>query len=107
MTYEQYWYGEPQLIRAYMKAEELRSKRENANDWRRGLYVYEALVDVSPLLHAFAQKGTKPLPYPKKPYGFDNEKTEEEVRAEAENTRLKAIAYFKLWGNAVGENFDG
>ena len=32
----------------------------------QGLYIYEALCDVAPILHAFAKPGTKPLPYSEK-----------------------------------------
>ena len=76
--------------------------------WKQGVYVYEALCDVSPILHAFSKKGTKPLPYPSKPYGIeeDKEKTEEELKQEAENERLKAIVNFDAWAKATQKHFE-
>ena len=71
------------------------------------MYVYEALCDVSPILHAFSKKGTKPLPYPTKPFGIeDKEKTEEDKKQEAENERLKAILKFSEWERATKKHFE-
>ena len=39
--------------------------------WEQGLYIYEALCDVSPILRAFS-KATKPLQYPQQPYGLED-----------------------------------
>ncbi len=68
MTYEQFWEGDPTLVIYYRKAEELRNKQRNQELWLQGLYIYDALCDVAPILHAFAKKGTKPNPYPSEPY---------------------------------------
>ena len=45
----------------------------------------EALCDVSPVLHAFAKKGTKPLPYSSKPYAI----TEAQHRQDEEEKERK------------------
>lgn len=50
-----------------------------------GLYVYEALCDVSPIFHAFAKKGTKPLAYRSTPYPLEAEA--EKSKSEAEKKR--------------------
>lgn len=68
MTAEQYWDGDPDLVKYYRKAEEIRTERRNQEFWLQGMYIYEALADVSPILHAFAKKGTRPHPYTDKPY---------------------------------------
>lgn len=68
MTYEQYWNGDCTLPIYYRKAEELRNEKRNQELWLQGMYIYEALCDVSPVLHAFAKKGTKPQPYTTNPY---------------------------------------
>lgn len=70
MTYEQYWEGDCTLPKYYRKADEIRKERRNEELWLQGMYIYEALCDVSPVLHAFAKKGTKPLPYSNKPYAI-------------------------------------
>ena len=68
MSPEQYWDGDPELARAYRKADGIRMERKNQELWLQGMYIYEAICDASPILHAFAKKGTKPHPYADKPY---------------------------------------
>ena len=80
MTYDQYWNDNPLLVKFYRKAEEMRREKRNQEMWLQGLYVYEAICDVSPVLHAFAKKGAKPVPYTDHPYPLtakQNEQVEE------------------------------
>lgn len=81
MTYEEFWYKDVRLVEHYRKADELRAKRDNQAAWLQGMYIYEALCDVSPLFRLSMKKGTiKPEPYAKEPYPI----TKEEVRAREE-----------------------
>ena len=63
MTEEQYWDKDCCLVKFYRKSEELRKERVNQEAWLQGMYIYDALLRVAPVLHAFAKKGTKPQPY--------------------------------------------
>lgn len=85
MTPEQYWDGDCTLVKYYRKAEELRIEKRNQELWLQGMYIYEAICDVSPILHAFAKKGAKPHPYPSKPYAL----TEAQIRHEKEEQERK------------------
>ena len=87
MTYDQFWNDDPELVKYYRKADELRNERLNQEMWLQGMYIYEALCDVSPILHAFAKKGTKPHPYSDRPYSL-TEKAKE--RAEEEKAKVNA-----------------
>ena len=82
MTSEQFWDGDPYLAKYYRKADEIRTERRNQELWLQGMYIYEALCDVSPILHAMARKGTKPHPYSAQPYSISEQqrKREEEDR---------------------------
>ena len=84
MTYDQYWNDDPTLAKYYRKADEIRKERTNERLWLQGMYIYEALCDVSPILHAYAKKGTKPQPYSEKPYAIT---TEQRSRDEEEHAR--------------------
>lgn len=97
MTCEQYWHGDVLLVRAYRKAYEYRLKQQNFDAWLQGLYIYRALCDVSPILHAFAENGTKPNAYLSEPLPlFQKDPPEEEKTAEQEEAeRLRALAYMK------------
>ena len=83
MTYEQYWDGDPMLVKYYREAEELRNEKKNQELWLQGMYVYEAIADLTPVLHAFAKKGAKPQPYPTTPYPI-TKKQHERIKLEKE-----------------------
>ena len=87
MTYEQYWDGDPMLAKYYREAEEIRNERKNQELWLQGMYIYEALCDVAPILHSFAKKGTKPAPYSDTPYAIT-----EKQRIRIENERERKMA---------------
>lgn len=76
MTEEQYWDKDNQLVIDYRKADELRMTRKNQEMWLQGAYIYDALCRVSPILHAFAKKGTKPAPYPNEAYALTEKQAE-------------------------------
>ena len=97
MTPEQYWDGDSTLAKYYRKAEELRNERRNQELWLQGMYIYEALCDVAPVLHAFAKKGTKPIPYSSKPYAI----TEKQVRQEREEKERRLVEKGKKFMEAM------
>lgn len=76
MTEEQYWDKDCTLVKAYYKAEELRESRRNQEMWLQGAYFYDALCRVSPVLHAFAKKGVKPVPYLSEAYALTEKQQE-------------------------------
>lgn len=92
MTYEDYWYGDVNMVRAFRQAQKIKDKRRNQELWLQGMYIYEALCDVSPILHAFAKKGTKPQTYSTEPYAITSEevKEREEREARLKEERIKA-----------------
>ena len=96
MSYDQYWNDDVWLIWAYREADKIRRKRQNQLLWLQGMYVYDALCDVSPLLHAFAKKGTKATPYRSAPYPLFGEKESNDEHAkEQEKELLMAKLYMK------------
>ena len=50
MTYDLYWYGEPNLVKAYRQAEEMRVDRMNYEKWLQGLYIYNRMAEFKRLL---------------------------------------------------------
>lgn len=114
MSYREFWEDDPTIAKQYLKAFKIKQKNEIRSKeweiWKQGMYVYEALIDVSPILHAFS-KAKKPLPYPKQPYGLedveqDNEEKDEITKEkEVENERLKATVFFNNWARATRKHF--
>lgn len=92
MTYEQFWDGDPILVKYYRQAEEIRNEKKNQELWLQGLYVYDAFCKASPILHAFAKKGVKPIPYPEKPYSI----TEKQLRRDEEEKEKRLAEKGKM-----------
>lgn len=92
MTYEQYMYGDVELAVFYRKKYLLEEERFNLHAWLQGMYVYEAVADVSPVLHAFAQKGTTIIPYSAEPYPINERQRAEKEAREAEKRKNENLA---------------
>lgn len=84
MSADEFWRGDVFLAKAYRKADEIRTERMSAQCWLQGLYIYEALCDVSPIFNPFAKVGTRPHPYPSEPHPLrpqnETQKREEEKK---------------------------
>lgn len=108
MTYDEYWYGEPYRAKFYRECYELQFKKKDEECWMQGMYIYDALCRVSPILHAFSKSGTKPLPYPEKPYMLElaKETSEQEKEKQAENERLIAQVHFNAWARSTAKQFN-
>lgn len=107
MTYEEYWRKDCWLTQYYLKAYNIKKEQENEKMWLQGLYIYEALCDVSPIMQPFSKKGTKPHKYPEKPYSlYEKNKTQKEKEEEIVQEREKAYNFFKSWANRVKNNME-
>jgi hypothetical protein len=95
MSYNEFWHCDCTLVQDYREAEKLKQKRMNERAWLQGMYFYDALCDASPIFRSLAKRGTKPLPYPDKPYPLSeqeaNERKEKERRERYERHRAKML----------------
>lgn len=109
MSYEEYWYGDVWAIEAFRQKDELEQQRRNSEMWLQGMYFYEALGDVAPILQAFAKRGTRAKPYAKKPYQIGARPKQADDRPptkqEIENERLKGELFFRNWARATAKHF--
>lgn len=96
MSYNDFWYGDITMTTFYLKAHNLELKEKDAEFWKQGMYIYEAILDCSPILHPFS-KAKKPLPYPEKPYSIQQEEEEQITKQQIENERLKAQIWMNNW----------
>lgn len=87
MTYDQYWYGDPWMTRAYAQAYLLKRKIDNEQAWIMGAYFYNALSAV--IGTAFSKSRKE---YTKQPLDFFP-KTEAELEEEKRQQRLKLVEY--------------
>ena len=95
MTYDLFWLKDAIFVFKQKTAYEMQRERANYDAWLQGAYIYDALCAVSPVLHAFAKKGTKPIPYPKEPYGMTTknlkQSSEQPAKTEAELREIQAL----------------
>ena len=106
MTPEQYWDSDCTLVKYYRKAEELRNEKRNQELWLQGMYIYEALCDVSPILHAFAKKGTKPTPYSAKPYALTEKQVERDEEEKQRKLAEKGRRFMEAMAASVNKKFE-
>ena len=105
MSPEQYWDEDPTLAKYYRKADELRRKRRNEELWLQGMYIYEALCDVSPVMNAFAKRGTKPRPYADHPYALTVKDRDDERILLEKKEREKARRYMEAKMAEINKRF--
>ena len=112
MTYDQYWRDDVTMPIMFRKAYKIKQEEIKWQIWEEGVYTYEALCKVSPVLHAFAKNGTKPLPFSSEPHGIqkireereEKEKIKEEKKAD--NERMRAQIFFNNWYRATKKHFE-
>ena len=102
MSAEQYWDSDCTLVKYYRQVEELRNEKRNQELWLQGMYVYEAICDVAPILHAFAKKGTKPTPYSAKPYAL----TPKQIKRDEEEKQRKLAEKGKRFMEAMAASIN-
>lgn len=107
MTYEQFWDGDSTLVKYYRKAEEIRNDKRNQELWLQGMYIYEALCDVSPILRAFAPKGTKPTPYSSKPYALNEKQVEKDEEEKQRKLAEKGKRFMEAMASSINKKFEG
>lgn len=103
MSAEEFWDGEPWLVKAYRKAYRLRIENEektaDRNAWRIGQYIRNALVSVPITVNGFAPKGHTMHTYPEKPFTMqaEEQKREETKKKQEENKQILAQAMFQAF----------
>ena len=104
MTWDEYWNDDCIKAKYYRKADKLKRKQRNQELWLQGMYIYEAIGDMSPVLRfTMDKKPKKPLPYVNEPYPIDQQELEEKrMRKEKERVeRMKAkVSAWAIKANA-------
>ena len=106
MTYEQFWEQDPELVKYYREAWKLKREMRNQDLWLQGAYIYEAILDASPVLHAFAKKGTKAIPYRDSPYEIYSKRTVKEEKTREEKNDNKAKAMMEMMMVSINKKFE-
>lgn len=105
MTEEQYWDRDSCLVKYYREAEELKKERMNQEAWLQGMYFYDALSRISPILRAFAKKGTKAQSYVEEPYPISKKKVEDAKLKKEKLNQQKGMRYMQAFMVANNERY--
>ena len=95
-----------ELVKFYREAWKLKRDMHNQNLWLQGAYIYEAILDVSPVLHAFAKKGAKPVPYREQPFDLYTKKPRAEQITQEQKADNKAKAIMEMWMVKINKKFE-
>ena len=106
MTYEQFWEMDCELVKYYRKAAKIKQDLDNQQAWLQGAYFYEALADVSPILHAFAKKGTNPIPYRDSPYQVSESSNSAEKKAKEQKNDSRGYGIKEISMIANNKKFE-
>lgn len=96
MSYELYWHGEPNLVKAYREADEMRVDRMNYEAWLQGLYVYQAVGALYPVFNPFS-KQKKAEEYLKEPIVITERARNQKAMEEGD----KMANFLKAWADAL------
>lgn len=95
------------LAKYYRQAEEIRNDKRNQELWLQGMYIYEALCDVAPILHSMAKKGTKARPYAERPYAITEKQRLREAEEKERQNSLKAKRFMEALMSSTNAKFKG
>ena len=103
MPSDEFWNGDCCLVKCYREADKYKQQRMNTQAWLQGAYVYEAICDVAPVLHAFAKRGTKPHKYSSAPYAASKEEQQSQEKLKAQQAQAKMKAWAERINKMRGE----
>ena len=103
MSYEEYWHGDANLPKDYVKANLLKRSQRNEEMWRQGLYIYNAMAAVSPLFRDWPK--AKPQEYMEYPIpltredreAIENDKNRRRYQLEIQKMKDRAKAFNTLF----------
>ena len=87
MTYEQFWYGSPELVIPYRRADEIRRRRKNEELWLAGMYTADALA--STVGNMFSKQKYS-YPSEPRPLTLDEALERRERQRKAKEEKIKA-----------------
>lgn len=97
MTYDQFWNDDPTLVKAFRKAEEIKTTKANQMAWLQGRYIYDAILRVTPVIG-----GHEPIEYLSEAYPIGDTAIEKAQEKQEETNRAKAKQFMEMF--AVNNN---
>jgi hypothetical protein len=105
MSYDEFWFGKPERARYYRKAYELKKKQLNEQLWLQGMYFFEAICDVAPVLVSMPKKDAKIHEYSAEPYALTAKEQKEREQKEAERKQKAMMNKFTAMSAMINHKF--
>lgn len=105
MSYRDFWDGDVEIAKVTRLAHEIKLDEANQMAWLQGLYVYQAVGALAPVLKAFCKGKAKP--YVKEPFGASERRIKAEEREDAKHKREDDAfnAYMTAWMSQTNKKF--
>lgn len=87
MSYEQFWYGSPELVIPYRRADEIRRRRKNEELWLAGMYTADALAST---VGSMFSKQKYQYPTEPRPITLDEARERRERERKEREEKIKA-----------------
>ena len=96
MSYNEFWHCNTKVHKAYRLAWEQRKAYRNWEMWWQGGYIYEALLNVAPVMRAaFGNGKVEAGKYAEEPYPLTNREAEERREAQRRQKMERMLEVFK------------
>lgn len=102
MTEEQFWDRDSTLVIAYRKKHDIEREEANQMLWLQGLYFYDALVSVAPVMRAFSG-AKRPNPYIENPLPLTVKDLRKEEEAKETKKKDETKAKLLAWQERVNK----
>ena len=103
MTYEQFWDGDPEMVKYYAKAYGTDKERRNEGYWLQGLYIYKALLNIWPAMRFGSKEKVKD--YIEKPIPITEETLEENKLSKEKAQFERNRAFMTRFASSYNKKF--
>lgn len=106
IPYETFWHLTPKKIKTFEKADEIKTKRRDEENWFLGKYVESAIISTVCNAYLWRGKNTKPYEYVKTPFlqRAEREKINNKPLTEEEKKEQTEMLFTRL--QIMGANFN-
>ena len=99
MSYDEFWHCNTKVHRAYRLAWKQKKAYRNWEMWWQGVYIYEALLKVAPVMRAAFGKGkVEAGKYSEEPYPMSRKEAEEREERRRQEALKRMLEVFKREG---------
>lgn len=107
MTADQYWNGDCTWTKYFREAYEMQMEHENQHAWLQGMYIYDALGRLAPILRAMGKKGAKAEPYVSEPFPLTKQEVEDAKEKKERERFERSKRYMEAFAAKNNKYYEG